>query len=216
MPTLTLPRPPDPVVYPDSDGLPMSDNTRQFRWILTLYSALEERFAADPNVFVAGDLLWYPVEGRADLRAAPDAMVALGRPKGDRGSYRQWLEGGVAPQVVFEVVSPGNSPIEMLRKLHFYEKYGVQEYGVYDPDRNEFEAYARVGDRLQPASDPRGWTSPLLGMRFAVGPDGLEITQPDGSRYLPRLELVAEWERERSRAERLAQRLRELGVEVEE
>jgi hypothetical protein len=36
------------------------------------------------------DLLWYPVRGQPRLRMAPDVLVALGRPKGYRGSYRQW------------------------------------------------------------------------------------------------------------------------------
>ena len=45
-------------------------------------------------------LLWYAVEGDNKIRQAPDAMVAFGRPKGYRGSYRQWEEGGIAPQVV--------------------------------------------------------------------------------------------------------------------
>src|SRR4051812_27387732 len=94
------------IVYPDSDGQPMADNTLQFQWIVTIQGGLDALFAADPNVFVAGDLLWYPVEGQPKIRAAPDAMVVFGRPKGYRGSYKQWEEGGVAPQVVFEVLSP--------------------------------------------------------------------------------------------------------------
>ncbi|NES97463.1 MAG: Uma2 family endonuclease, partial [Desertifilum sp. SIO1I2] len=51
------------VIYPDSDGQPMSDNTKQFRWIVTIKENLEILFANDPNVFIAGDLLWYPVQG---------------------------------------------------------------------------------------------------------------------------------------------------------
>lgn len=82
--------------------------------------------------------LWYPVEGNNKIRLAPDAMVVFGRSKGDspeatlceRGSYRQWVEGGIAPQVVFEIVSPGNRMAEMSRKLHFYEQYGVEEYYI--------------------------------------------------------------------------------------
>jgi hypothetical protein len=69
----------EPVVYPDSDGLPMSDNTEQFRWIVYVKEGLEWLFADDPDVFVAGDLLWYPVEGDNKTRQAPDAMVAFGR-----------------------------------------------------------------------------------------------------------------------------------------
>ncbi|NEP44014.1 MAG: Uma2 family endonuclease, partial [Okeania sp. SIO2H7] len=101
------------IVYPESDGQPMADNTRQFQWIVTIKENLEILFAEDENVFVAGDLLWYPVEGDNKKRQAPDAMVVFGRPKGDRGSYQQWKEDNIAPQVVFEILSPGNYPLEM-------------------------------------------------------------------------------------------------------
>ncbi|MFN6067264.1 MAG: hypothetical protein ACK45T_08855, partial [Pseudanabaena sp.] len=47
--------------YPDSDGQPMADNTQQFRWIVLIKENLELFFANDSKVFVAGDLLWYPV-----------------------------------------------------------------------------------------------------------------------------------------------------------
>ncbi len=56
------------VIYPDSDGKPMADNTLQFRWIVTIVGNLEDLYADDPNVFIAGDLLWYPVEGNSLVR----------------------------------------------------------------------------------------------------------------------------------------------------
>jgi Uma2 family endonuclease len=49
--------------YPDSDGKPMADNTKQYQYIITLQVGLDSQFADDPNVFVAGDLLWYPSAG---------------------------------------------------------------------------------------------------------------------------------------------------------
>src|SRR5580704_8781723 len=88
------------IEYPDCDGEPMSDNTLQFKWIVVIKENLEAVFRDDPQVFVAGDLLWYPVEGQPTIRAAPDTLVAFGRPKGHRGSYRQWEEKNIAPQVV--------------------------------------------------------------------------------------------------------------------
>ncbi len=103
------------IIYLDRDDQPMSDNTKQFRWIVTIKENLELLFAEEPQVFVAGDLLWYPVEGNNKIRLAPDAMVVFDRPKGDRGSYRQWVEDGIAPQVVFEILSPGNRMAEMSR-----------------------------------------------------------------------------------------------------
>ena len=95
---------------------------------MTIVTGLRHLFEDDPNVFIAGDLFWYPVEGHPEIRMAPDALVAFGRPAGHRGSYRQWAEGGIAPQVVFEVLSPGNRAGEMAAKLAFYTRYGVEEY----------------------------------------------------------------------------------------
>ena len=83
-------------MYPESDGRPMADSTMQYRWIVKIKEGLEILYADDPDVFVAADLLWYPREGERRVSAAPDVMVALGRPRGDRGSYRQWEEGDVA------------------------------------------------------------------------------------------------------------------------
>ncbi len=86
-----------PIIYPESDGRPIADNTKQFRWIVTIEGGLEALFREREDVFVAGDLLWYPVEGRPDIRTAPDIRVVFGQPKGDRGSYLQWQEGGIPP-----------------------------------------------------------------------------------------------------------------------
>ncbi|MEA1967424.1 MAG: hypothetical protein U9N77_04315, partial [Thermodesulfobacteriota bacterium] len=51
------------VYYPESDGKPMADNTKQFNWIVKIKEGFELLFAENPDVFIAGDLLWYPVEG---------------------------------------------------------------------------------------------------------------------------------------------------------
>src|SRR5262249_48053274 len=102
MSTTTL-RPPPTIVYPDTHGQPMSDNTLQFEWIVTLKDNLEAVFADNDNVFVAGDLLWYPVEGEPTIRQAGDVYVIFGRPKGYRGSYQQWAENNIPPHVNFEV-----------------------------------------------------------------------------------------------------------------
>jgi hypothetical protein len=100
------------IAYPESDGKPMTDNTLQWDWMVKIVGELREVFAGQ-DVFVAGDLLWYPVKGDPKTVAAPDAMVAIGRPPGYRGSYKQWEEAGIAPQVVFEILTPGNSREEM-------------------------------------------------------------------------------------------------------
>src|SRR3954453_17046656 len=159
--SVSISRPPMPeIIYPDCDGEPMSDNTEQYEWIVTIKGNLDILFLDRPDVFVAGDLPRYPVEGDPKIRMAPDTMVAIGRSKGYRGSYKQWEEGGLAPQVVFEVLSPGNRFGEMFRKLKFYERYGVEEYYLYDPDRGDLTGWRRQGAELQEIPKMNGWVSP--------------------------------------------------------
>ena len=193
---------PPPVHYPDSDGRPMAENTLQFRWIVTIKEGLNACFRHRPDVFVAGDLLWYPVEHQPGICMAPDALVAFGRPKGHRGSYMQWKEDGIAPQAVFEVLSPGNRPREMALKRVFYERHGVQEYVVYDPDGGTLEVWVRDGDRLVAVADPSGWTSPQLGVRLDLDGVDLILTGPDGRPFQSYEDLFEDRERERAQAER--------------
>jgi len=195
------------VTYPDSDGQPMSDNTQQFRWIVVIKENLEIIFDDDPDVFVAGDLLWYPEEGNNKLRQAPDVMVAFGRQKGDRGSYKQWEEAGISPQVVFEILSPGNTLKEMAKKLKFYDNYGVEEYYIFNPDRPDFNGWLRSPDgTLDVIEQPENWTSPRLGIRFELQDGELTIYRPDGERFLTPTELAKKAEIEQQRAETERQR----------
>jgi Uma2 family endonuclease len=194
-----------PIIYPDSDGQPMADNTKQFNWIVRIKENLEILFASNPEVFVAGDLLWYPVEGSNTIRRAPDAMVAFGRPKGDRGSYRQWEEGGIAPQVVFEILSPGNRFGELLAKFQFYDRYGVEEYYIYDPDKIELSGWCRQAGELAEIPDMQGWISPRLGIKFDLGEE-LQIFFPDGQPFLSFLEISQQAEIASQRADEEKQR----------
>ena len=218
------------VVYPDSDGKPMADNTLQWDWMVKIVGELREVYADRPDVFVAGDLFWYPVQGDPKTVTAPDGLVVFGRPPGYRGSYKQWEEGGVAPQVVFEILSPSNTDDELEDKLLFYEKHGVEEYYFLDPYGNKLLGYRRRGQRLLPVHRMNGFVSPRLGVRFETN-GKVEFYTPDGRLFRTREERVAEIaeelrktamafedERERAitesrRAEAFAVKLRELGVD---
>ncbi|GBF78657.1 Uma2 family endonuclease [Aphanothece sacrum] len=218
------------ITYPDSDGKPMSDNTIQFRWITTIKYNLDWLFANDGNIFIAGDLLWYPLEGNNKLRQAPDVMIVFGRPKGDRGSYQQWKEENIAPQVVFEILSPGNTQTEMTKKLLFYDRYGVEEYYIYDPPKNDLNGLQRIDNRLENIENIDNWISPRLGIRFEIGSGELRLYYPDDKPFQSyveiaqrlqesELELIKERlkvQEEHQRAEKLATKLRELGINPDE
>ncbi|MCU0517528.1 MAG: Uma2 family endonuclease [Oscillatoria sp. Prado101] len=194
------------VIYPDSDGQPMANNTEQFRWLVVIEQNLESLYADDPNVFIAGDLFWYPVEGNNKIFTAPDVMVALGRPKGKRLSYKQWEEGNLAPQVVFEILSPSNRQDEMDRKLVFYERYGVEEYYIYNPANNQLRSWLRGEAGLDLIESVDSWVSPRLGIRFDLSGEELQIYRPDGTPFLSYLEIEELLEQERQRAEQERQR----------
>jgi hypothetical protein len=170
-------------------------------------------------------------------------MVVFGRPPGDRGAYLQWREDNIPPQIVFEIMSPSNTFSEMMRKFRFYERYDVEEYYLYDPDREELSGWVRQGEALREIPEMEGWVSPRLGIRFALEEGKLVLYRPDGSRFETFVELQRRAEAERARAEaeraraeaeraraeveyaraeveyaraeRLAIRLRELGIDPE-
>ena len=207
------------IVYPESDGLPLADNTVQFRLITTIHGGLDVLLS---DTFVAADLMWYPVEGDPTTSAAPDVMVTFGRPKGERRSYKQWEEDDVAPQVVFEIASPSNSLKELEdKKFKFYRKHGVEEYYLFDPDRQTLKGWLRDADRLdgddldaddlgeerlRPITEMNGWVSPRLKVRFEIEDGELQLYRPDGRRFATYAEIEARADRAIERADRAEER----------
>jgi Uma2 family endonuclease len=189
------------VTYPDSDGNPMAENTEHFELIFWIEKNLELIFADQPEVFVAGDLLWYPIDGNNVIRQAPDVMVAFNRPKGYRGSYKQWIEGNIPPQVVFEILSPGNRWGEMTRKFAFYQRYGVEEYYVYNPRQPEINGWQVMEGILEEIPDLQNWISPRLGIRFEITETGLQLYHPDDRPFVGFLELDQQLQLAESRAQ---------------
>lgn len=206
--------PTEAIFYPDADGQPMADNTRQFESIVYIKKGCDWLFANNPTVFVAGDLLWYPIEGNNKLCQAPDTMIVFGRPKGNRGSYQQWKEDNIPPQVVFEVVSPSNTIPEMNRNFQFYDRYGIEEYYIYDPDRSSLGGFVRQGDSLEAIEAMEGWISPRLQVRFGLSETGLIVLyRPDGKPFETYEQVAARAEAAEQEVARLKARLRAMGVD---
>jgi Uma2 family endonuclease len=194
------------IFYPESDAKPMSDNTRQFRWIVILAGNLAALFRDRADVFVSGNQFWYPVEGEPEVRSAPGVYAVFGRPKGQRSSYKQWEEDNVPMTVVFEILSPSKTVPEMNDKLAWYEEHGVEEYYVYDPDSNRLYGYVRRGEVLVRVRGMNGFVSPRLGIRFDLAGPELVVRSPDGRPFLTFEELEAERARAVQRAEQAEQR----------
>ena len=123
--------------YPSSDGEPMAE-TDLHRWLLfDATTRLIHRYAADPNVYVSGNLLVYYKEGKPRVCLAPDCFVAFGVEKGNRDTFKTWVEQAY-PAVVFEFTSASTRGNDTGKKFAVYQDiWCVDEYFLFDP----FEEY---------------------------------------------------------------------------
>jgi Uma2 family endonuclease len=134
------------IYYPDSDGLPMADGDVHLEAIINLRHALETYYAEEPGVYVSGNLLIYYVEGDPSLSIDPDAFVVPGAGKRDRYNYLLWEE-ELVPVIAFEIVSETGWPRVLREKKDIYERLGIEEYVVFDPEE-EFMTPRFQGFRL--------------------------------------------------------------------
>ena len=191
---------------------------------------LEEIFiGADLNLYYdARNHLWYK---------RPDWFAVLGVPRSNqqkdlRLSYVIWQE-GVTPFIVVELLSPPTEQEDLgqtLREVNkpptkwqVYEQIlRVPYYVVFDRYTNKLRAFQLVGTRYQEMtlSEKRLWLDEVeLGLGIWQG--SYQNTQGSWLRWYDAqnnwiLTLSESAEKERTKAERLAAKLRELGVNPEE
>jgi Uma2 family endonuclease len=221
------------IYYPDSDGLPMANNALHEKYITNTKHGIESAVKDRDDVFVAADLFWYPVKGNPKIVLAPDVIVAVGRPKGERKSYKQWEEDNIPPQIVFEYLSDANTAEEMINKAYFFERYGVQEYYVYDIERHILTGFIRYQEHdqlFEKIADMQDWVSPRLRIRFDMSSGSLQLYKPDNTPFLSFSELenileetaekldrtTVRLERIEERLERTTERLDETQSELDE
>ena len=143
-------------------------------------------------------------------------MVVFGRPKGDRLSYIQYREDNITPQVVFEIRSHNDRQTKMNKKLSFYQRHGVEEYYLYDPEINELQGWQRIEGDLEVIEPIERWISPRLGVRFELESDRLEIYRPDGEKFLSYAELEEERALDRQRLQQESQRAEQEAQRAEQ
>ncbi|MFH7244281.1 MAG: Uma2 family endonuclease [Spirulina sp.] len=210
---------------PTSDELPCSDDTpvdnEDQNWLPNLLLFILDYLWKDrQDWFFAVDMGVYYTTGE-DYRVpiVPDGFLSLGveRRKGgrSRNSYVTWEENGVPPILALEMVSqtPGG---EYGPKMEIYAKLGVLYYVIYNPNfwrRDKhlpFEVYKLVGKDYQLQSGEPFWM-PEIGLGLGrctlptdpINREALGWFNQQGQRYPTPAE----------RAERLAEKLRELGID---
>lgn len=174
--------------YPESDGKPMAETDIHAKTMMNLRLALEAYFSGDPQIYVSGNLLLYYVKGNPAKSVAPDVFVVRGVPKGDRRIYKLWEE-GVPPGIVIEISSRKTWREDCDLKLRLYEKLGVQEYFIFDPEY-DYLPEPLVGWRLKegeyaPVEVVEGKVrSELLELELVDTGETLRLLDPQTAQYL--------------------------------
>ena len=109
------------------------------RIFLRFYKVIEET--------EKGKVLFAPIDVYLDEENAfqPDLVVLL------KDSLGKITEKGVegAPDMVVEVLSPSTAYYDLRKKKEVYEKAGVKEYWIVDPDMEEIEVYVNEGGNFR-------------------------------------------------------------------
>jgi Uma2 family endonuclease len=223
---------PSSAELPDSDDTPV-DNELQNLVPNLLEAILALAWSDREDWFFAVDMGIYYAPGEAAI--VPDGFLALGVGRfvgeGGRLSYVLWEENGIQPIFALEVVSKTYGG-EYERKKVDYAKLGILYYAIYVPgrtrrDRQPLEIYQLENGEYRQLSGNPVWL-PEIGL--ALGRDRgtylgrtrewLYWYDRQGNR-LPTPEELAQRERQRAeiasqRADRLASKLRELGIDPSE
>lgn len=133
--------------YPTSDGRPVAETDFHRKLMMALIEALEDHFAARPDVYVSGNLLLFYEEGNKRRHVSPDVFVVFGVPNRVRENYLLWEEGR-GPGAVIELTSSTTRREDTHTKFALYrDVLRVPEYFLFDP-RADYLAPRLQGFRL--------------------------------------------------------------------
>jgi Uma2 family endonuclease len=212
------------IIYPSSDGEPLAETQQHVLAILMALALLRLYLQEQPAVVFADQFLYY-IEGNPRARVAPDVMVVFDIEKRLYANYKIW-EGQQTPAIIFEVTSAGTKETDWNFKKTLYEQLGVTEYWLFDP-YGEWVAEQLQGYRLnedglyKPIRDN---CSEVLQLKLQAEEYLIGFYRLDNGEKLLTLEelysanLAANQrvEQEKARADRLAEKLRQLGVNLDD
>ncbi|WP_008318383.1 Uma2 family endonuclease [Leptolyngbya sp. PCC 6406] len=156
----------DPILYPDSDGQPMTESDATRDYLLYCVEVLRLYFKGRSNVYVSGNLFVYYEEGNPKAAISPDVFVIFGVSNRKRRSYKTWQEGGKLPNFVLEVTSRSTKRQDEVEKPRLYASLGVQEYFQYDPTADYLNPQLRGAQLVDGTYQPLPLASTAAGLPY--------------------------------------------------
>ncbi|MBC7798900.1 MAG: Uma2 family endonuclease [Pyrinomonadaceae bacterium] len=175
--------------YPESDGKPMAETDKHLTQIIYLIESLRNYFRKRDDVYVFGDMMFYYEEGNPRKVIAPDVAVVIGTTKEPRRTFKLWEE--KTPQVVFEISSRSTFNEDFQKKWQLYEKFGVKEYYIFDPESDylkdeSFWAYRLddFGELNKVIIEDNRIHSDVLNLALMISSEGLRFFNPATNEFL--------------------------------
>ena len=167
----------------------MGETDYQHLQISILEQMLRLFLMGKKDVYLASDLIVYYEEGNANRRFAPDLMICFGAENKKRRTYKLWEE-KVVPQVVIEVVSKETWQKDVTTKRRLYERLGVKEYYIIDPEYKYlpsplFAYRLEFGELVRQAINDERIFSHLLGLEFVDTGADFRFYNPETNEFLP-------------------------------
>jgi Uma2 family endonuclease len=219
------------IIYPSSDGEPLAE-TQQHVLAILMALALLRLYLQERQAVVFADQFLYYIEGNPRARVAPDVMVVFDIEKRLYANYKIW-EGQQTPAIIIEVTSVGTKETDLNFKKTLYEQLGVTEYWLFDPygewiteqlqgyRLNEDGVYKLIRDNCSEVLQLK-----LQAEEYLIGfyrlDNGEKLLTPEelySANLAANQRVEQETQRadqEKARADRLAEKLRQLGVNLDD
>jgi Uma2 family endonuclease len=215
-------------MMPDASQLysdePEMESSLHYMQLLLLVTCLDWLWRDKNDYFIGANLTIY--FSRQQLRSrdfrGPDFFLVKQTQKRPRNSWVVWEEDGKYPNLIIELLSTSTADTDRnLKKNLYQDRFHTPEYFYFSPDTLEFAGFRLVGSEYEEiAANANGWCwSQELSLYLGIESDKLRYFTAEGS-LVPTPEEAAlqaqlDLEQERQRAEHLAERLRNLGIDLD-
>jgi Uma2 family endonuclease len=229
----------DEVIFPPGDLLsdePPLESDLHREQIELLIRLLKTWWKERQDVYVSGNLTIYysPNQRKSEDFRGPDCFVVLGTEKKERKSWVVWQEDGKYPNVIIELLSSSTAAVDKgLKKQIYQDTFRTPDYFWFDPVTLELRGFHLVDGQYQDlVPTEQGWLwSQQLELYLGIYDSKLRFFTADGQLIPSPEELAAQeqqraeqerqraeqaesqLDQERQRSQRLAEKLRELGVD---
>ena len=213
-----------------SDEPPLESDLH-LQQITILIGCLERLWQERNNYYASGNLTIYYNEEQLKKRdfCGPDFFVVLDTEKRPRKSWVVWGEQGKYPNVIVEILSDSTANIDRNKKKILYQNtFRTPNYFWFDPESLELQGFRLIAGQYQAIPDNENgylWSEQLelyLGiferkLRYFTPTGELVLTAAEAELQEREAKEQAILEKEQAilEKERLAQKLRELGIDPE-